>query len=181
MSLIHMLCCYPSTCRGRTGECAVLLVAGLRISALAQPPTDFIHKSPTPYPPTPSPFHRAFHCVTVHTLPFYLSTLFPTLRPTPHMPLHPLYSSLSPILPTTLCPEACCSNPSLPFQSICSENSTTTNFCLSLHPPISPSHSATFISSLIPAHCSHLSPPDPLPPSLFPVGIPYTSAYYAPG
>ena len=50
--------------QGRTGECAMLMIAGLRISALSQSPTDFTHKSvakplppPPPPPPTPCPPH----------------------------------------------------------------------------------------------------------------------------
>ena len=75
------------------------------------------------------------------------------------LPQTPLYSSPSSFLPITLCPEPCISSPLLPFLSISTKNSTIAPFCLSLQPPLNPSHSTTCSSSLIPAHCSHLSFP----------------------
>ena len=85
-----------------------------------------------------------------HTLFLCLFNIFPTIRPIPHVspaapfiPPHPL------LFPPPSVPTVASFNPSLPFLSICSRNSTTAPFCLSLQPPLSPSHSATFNSSLI--------------------------------
>ena len=75
------------------------------------------------------------------------------------LPCSPVYSSPSSVLPITLCPHSCCSGPVPPFLSISSRNSNTAPFCLSLQPPLNPSHSAICNSSLLPAHCSHLSLP----------------------
>ena len=90
----------------------------------------------------------------------------------------PLYSSPSAFLPITLCPESCISSPLIPFLSISTRNSTIAPFCLSLQPPLNPSHSATCSSSLIPAHCpisrSPISPSASLSLCLSPAETPYT-------
>ena len=104
------------------------------------------------------PPFRLSHVISIPSLsppclpPIY--PLYPFVYPRP-----PLYSSPSSFLPITLCPEPCISSPLLPFLSISTKNSTIAPFCLSLQPPLNPSHSATCSSSLIPAHCSHLSFP----------------------
>ena len=74
----------------RLGECAVLLVAGFRISAISQPPTDFTHKSvATPHPPTPCPPHSVL--IPRQLLP---------LRPLPpFVPTQSFRTSLAPNAP----------------------------------------------------------------------------------
>ena len=116
-----------------------------------------------------SPSSSSFHPFSIRpSVPSVISS--PSLRspllaflPSVHSILvanpDPLYSSPSSFLPITLCPESCNPSPLLPFLSISTRNSTIAPFCLSLQPPLNPSHPATCSSSLIPAHCSHLSFP----------------------
>ena len=106
-----------------------------------------------------SPFCLAFRSVSLLPSPPLHSPLLasPQLSTLSLcLPQNLLYSPPSSFLPITLCPETCISSPLLPFLSISARNCNIAPFCLSLQPPLNPSHSATCNSSLIPAHCPHL-------------------------
>ena len=101
----------------------------------------------------------------------------------PHLPYSPLYSSPSPILPITFCPETCSYNPYFPLLSICSKNSYyyyyhyTPLWTPTIQPPSFPHSPQPIAPTTLPPR--PLSAP--LQPGPFPVGIPHTPAYSVPG
>ena len=70
-------------CKDRKGECAVLMIAGLRISALSQPPTAFTHKS-VATPPSPTcPPPLGTNPSPLPLLPYPPSSPLPRVCPCP--------------------------------------------------------------------------------------------------